>query len=105
MTSIARPLWRRAKMQVADDVRSRLADDLSDTRARLEDLQRQCTALTESMATLLAEVGSIRQDASDLRSALATQLDAENESNELIGRLLARLGTRVDVLEAKVVDG
>lgn len=96
MTSAARRLWRRAKLQVADDVHTRLEPDLDTLDERLRALEK---VAAEVLDALVGEVGSLKCDVAELRDALAAQLDMENESNELIGRLLVRLSARVEDLE------
>lgn len=85
MPSAARQLWRRAKLQVADDVRTRLDGDLADIRDRL-------TALELRLETIEGSLASIRD-------TLGAQVDTQNESDELLGRLLGRLTGRIEELE------
>jgi chromosome segregation ATPase len=83
----ARQLWRRAKLQVADDVRTRFEADLSELRERLGGLERRLDGLEELM--------------SSVKDTLESLVDMENESDELIGRLLGRLTGRIEQLELR----
>jgi archaellum component FlaC len=87
VASAPRQLWRRAKLQVADDVRARLDSDLGELRGRLE-------AIEDRLAKLEAGVASIKD-------MLSAQVDMENESDELLGRLLGRIEGRIEQLELK----
>jgi chromosome segregation ATPase len=85
--SPAKQLWRRAKLQVADDVRTRLDGDLSELRERLSAIERRLDRLEELVASI--------------KDTLEAQVDMENESDELIGRLLSRLTGRIEQLELR----
>jgi prefoldin subunit 5 len=83
----ARQLWRRAKLQVADDVRTRLEADLTELRERLSSIERRLDGLEETIAKVA--------------DTLEAQVDMENESDELLGRLLGRLAGRIEQLELR----
>jgi hypothetical protein len=83
----ARQLWRRAKLQVADDVRTRLDGDISELRERLGGIERRLDGLEELI--------------SSVKDTLEALVDMENESDELIGRLLGRLTGRIEQLELR----
>jgi chromosome segregation ATPase len=83
----ARQLWRRAKLQVADDVRTRLDTDLSELRERLSAIERRLDGLEQAVAKIA--------------DTLEAQVDMENESDELLGRLLGRLAGRIEQLETR----
>lgn len=87
MPDPARQLWRRAKLQVADDVRTRLEADLTDLRERLSSIERRLDGLEETIAKVA--------------DTLEAQVDMENESDELLGRLLGRLAGRIEQLELR----
>jgi hypothetical protein len=89
-------LWRRAKQGVADEVRASFEPDLVALTERLAALER---AVAEVLEALAGEVGSLKSDVAAVSDALAAQLDMENESSELLGRLLVRLTARVEELE------
>jgi hypothetical protein len=96
MTSSGRRLWRRAKRGIADEVHARFEPDRDAFAERLSALEK---AVADVLDALSGEVGSLKCDVTALREALAAQLDMENESSELIGRLLVRLAARVEDLE------
>jgi hypothetical protein len=83
----ARQLWRRAKLQVADDVHTRFDSDLAEVRERLAAIERRLDGLEEAIASI--------------RDTLGAQVDMENESDELLGRLLGRLTARIEQLESR----
>lgn len=87
MPDPARQLWRRAKLQVADDVRTRLEADLTELRERLSSIERRLDGLEETIAKVA--------------DTLEAQVDMENESDELLGRLLGRLAGRIEQLELR----
>ena len=87
MPSAARQLWRRAKLQVADDVRTRLDGDLTEIRERLAGLERRLEVIEEALDSI--------------RDTLGAHVDTQNESDELLGRLLGRLTGRIEELEAR----
>lgn len=87
MPSAARQVWRRAKLQVADDVRTRLDSDLVELRGRLEAIEQRLERLEEGIASI--------------KDTLSAQVDMENESDELLGRLLGRIEGRIEQLELK----
>ena len=87
MPSAARQLWRRAKLQVADDVRTRLEDDITELRDRLAAIERRLEQIEEGIDSI--------------KDTLSAQVDMENESDELLGRLLGRLAGRIEQLEPK----
>lgn len=86
MGSPARQVWRRAKLQVADDVRTRLEGDLAALVERLEAIEVRLDALSETLGVV--------------RDAVAAQVDTQNESNELLGRMLSRLAGALESLTA-----
>lgn len=87
MTTPARQLWRRAKLQVADDVRTRLDGDISELRDRLGGIERRLDGLEELLSSIKDTLGAL--------------VDMENESDELIGRQLGRLTGRIEQLELR----
>ncbi len=87
MASAARQLWRRAKLQVADDVRARMDGDIAELQGRLDAIERRLEKLEEGIASI--------------RDTLSAQVDMENESDELLGRLLGRIEGRIEQLELK----
>jgi chromosome segregation ATPase len=87
VASAARQLWRRAKLQVADDVRARMDGDIAELQGRLDAIDRRLEKLEEGIASI--------------RDTLSAQVDMENESDELLGRLLGRIEGRIEQLELK----
>ena len=87
MASAARQLWRRAKLQVADDVRARMDGDIAELQGRLDAIDRRLEKLEQGIASI--------------RDTLSAQVDMENESDELLGRLLGRIEGRIEQLELK----
>jgi chromosome segregation ATPase len=87
VASAARQLWRRAKLQVADDVRARMDGDIAELQGRLDAIDRRLEKLEQGIASI--------------RDTLSAQVDMENESDELLGRLLGRIEGRIEQLELK----
>jgi hypothetical protein len=81
----ARKIWRRAKLQVADDVRTRLDGDIVDLHKRLDAIEAQLAGLHETLGIV--------------RDAIDAQVDMETESNELLGRMLSRLAGSLERLD------
>ncbi|HEV2361590.1 MAG TPA: hypothetical protein VGS21_07800 [Acidimicrobiales bacterium] len=103
-------VWRRAKLQVADDVRTRLEPDFTVTADRISALEQRVADLTHQVAVLVEAISALRpfMESTDegvqaIGRALAAQLDTENESNELIGRLFERMAARVENVEASLL--
>lgn len=84
MVTPARKIWRRAKLQVADDVRTRLDGDIVDLHKRLDAIEGQLAGLNETLGIV--------------RDAIDAQVDMETESNELLGRMLSRLAGSLERL-------
>jgi hypothetical protein len=83
-------------------VRAGLEPDLVTLAARFSALEQ---VMAEVLQALTGEVGSLKSDLAVVREALTAQLDTENESSDLFGRLLVRLTARVEELESLVPPG
>jgi tetrahydromethanopterin S-methyltransferase subunit G len=91
VASASRAAWRRMTAsiarQVVDEVAPHIDQHMTSVHARLD-------ALETEVATLIGEVR-------ELRSIAGTQVDVENQSTELLGRLLRSATDRIDELEER----
>lgn len=121
MASLARRGWRRAKSSIAEETAARLAErqaallgelpqamkDLCDTLRERQDLVlsqlpavfAQLTEIANTLASLSSTVDELGKRVSELAGTVAVQVDVENQSTELLGRLLAQARARLDALE------
>ncbi|MGH9303900.1 MAG: hypothetical protein ACRDZ5_05730 [Acidimicrobiales bacterium] len=119
--------WQRMKVSLADEVHSRLARAELDSAEREAEMLRQqsdvfseLTRLAETLGGLHGKVDALHakldalhakldaaataveaelRELRELRDILSVQLDAENQSQELLGRLLSSARSRLDALE------
>ena len=92
MPSVARSGWRRAKSGIADEVAARLQE-------REEEILRQLGDVFKEIVRLSSEVAEISKRVAELADTVSVQVDVENQSTELLGRLLAQARARLDALE------
>lgn len=126
MSSVARSGWRRAKSSIADEVSERTAAALADHAERQVEMLRQMSDMFREIARLSVDLGAVWQTlvqtraeltearellaslnsvTSELRDTVSVQVDVENQSTELLGRLLTSTRSRVDELAEAVQVG
>ena len=95
MPSVARSGWRRAKSSIADEVAARMEGHA----AREQEILRQLTDVFKEIVRLSEEVSQLSRRVADLAATVSVQVDVDNQSTELLGRLLAQARARLDALE------
>jgi hypothetical protein len=86
-SSTPRPGWRRTTTGIARRAASTIVGHQRSVDQRLDAIERR-----------LADIdGQLRE----LREIAETQVDVENQSTELLGRLLRAATSRIDVLEER----
>jgi hypothetical protein len=102
VASIARRVWHRVRSSLADEVAARGVE-------RDVELFRQMSDVFKELARISVDLGAVWHSVEGLRAQidsqaatlaeLLNQIDAENQSTEILGRLLQSARARLDVLE------
>lgn len=112
LASIGRRGWWRVKSSIADEVEHRVAsslgerltgvdDHLAEAIARLQSATDRTEAGLTATATLLAELG---REVSELKDTMAVQVDVENQTTALLGRLVQAATARLEQVEEILKD-
>lgn len=91
MASAPHTAWRRIRTSVATQV----------TKDIVPLLDERTTSLHARLDGLEAGMRQIEERLRDLREIASTQVDIENQSSELVGRLLRSATDRIEELEER----
>ncbi len=120
MTPLVSRRWQRAKISIADEVHSRLrraeedsAEREAETLRQLGDVFSELRRIAETLGELHRKLDGLQAKvdaltaafegrAAELRDMVAVQMDADGQSQELLGRLVASTRSRLEVVEEAV---
>ncbi len=112
MPSVTRSGWRRVKASIAAEVATSLTDhaereteilrQLSDVFKELNRLSVDIGTLKSQLDELTGKVDSETAAIAELSDAMKVQLEVENQSTELLGRLVQSARARLEVVESAV---
>jgi hypothetical protein len=99
VASIARRGWQRVKLSFADEVAARSVERDAELFRQMSDVFRELARLSVDIGAVWRSVEELRATLAPLVNAATVEVDAEQESTELLGRLLQSTRARLDVLE------
>ncbi|MHB8243800.1 MAG: hypothetical protein ACYDGN_00410 [Acidimicrobiales bacterium] len=102
MASASRAAWRRIKRSIAGQV---AADVAPLVEVQTRDVAARLAAVDAQLEAMRAQLAAMADQMHDLREIAGTQVDIENQSTELLGRLLRSATSRIDELEERVFPG
>jgi ABC-type transporter Mla subunit MlaD len=101
VTSV-RTAWGRLRESLADSATAQLQTQLqSMLAAEVRSLDQRLEIIDDKLHAIEARLEALAEQARDLRDIAGTQVDIENQTSELFGRLLRSATTRIEELEER----